>query len=620
MSDSPDGRFPFENIARRVLRRVVARRWVALLRRTAWPVAGVAVLAFAWSVSVGPGAAVMARWAVLIALLWIVITAFVAFFHRPSRYEALALWDEKAGRRDAFANAWFFEQAREPSAAQHAHRAAQEGLLPAALPRLVADLPLEGARGLWPVPAVLLLWIAIGVATMDKSTDGPLDAGTGERLHQEVKRLATREWEPQKLSGLGEKEKAAMEKLKQNLADTAKALDNAGGKSARKVLAAVERSARAAEKLAEDIASDRDAWASDKMIHALRAHADTADLGDAVAGKNAKEVERAAEGLSKTLGDKALPEEGQQRLSQALDQARQSSEPEDEKRAVGQHVIAAGADMAAKQPAKAAEEFQRLAERMRDIARREETRRELEKLAQELREAGGGAPSESGGAMQQVAGSEQQQSQGQQGEVPQVPQSNPSQNPGGQPQLSPPGLGQNQPPMMSPPSGDGQQGRELPMLSQAPPGAGSGKSDGKPMLLAPVPGQKPGEKPDKAPEMIVRSEGTPDKPDGLIAVAAPESGRPGAAKAELKGAPTEKQDTTGQSVVNAQRGNEGQSATRAVEGAVRGDRASRAGSELAVDFLQAEEAALDEMALPPARREQVRRYFTELRKRLEKPN
>ena len=108
--------------------------------------------------------------------------------------------------------------------------------------------------------------------------------------------------------------------------------------------------------------------------------------------------------------------------------------------------------------------------------------------------------------------------------------------------------------------------------------------------------------------------------DGVIAISTPESSRPGAAKAELKGAPTEKQDTAGQSVVNAQPAGDGPSATRAVEGAVRRDRAARGGSELAVEFLQAEEAALDEMALPPARREQVRRYFTELRKRLEKPN
>jgi hypothetical protein len=38
---------------------------------------------------------------------------------------------------------------------------------------------------------------------------------------------------------------------------------------------------------------------------------------------------------------------------------------------------------------------------------------------------------------------------------------------------------------------------------------------------------------------------------------------------------------------------------------------------LSVEFMEAQEAAMDEAALPTARREQVRRYFNALRKRLE---
>lgn len=614
MSDSPE-RFLFESTARRVLRRVVLRRWVALLRRTALPAAGVAALVMGWRLSRGADVSSIGRWAAAMALAWIAGTAIWAVLRRPSRYEALALWDEKTGRRDAFANAWFFEQTSEPTESQRAHCEAQRARIAASLPRMASDLPLEGLRALWPMPAVLLVSLGLAILMADHTPERPLDASAQDRLQKETKRLAEHAWDKQKLSGLGEKEKSEIEKLKQNLADTAKSLESAGGKSAREVLAAVEKNARAAEKLAEDIAADRDAWASEKMINALRAHADTADLGDAVAEKIAGQVARSAEALASTLGDPGQPAETQQRIGDALDQARQSSEPEDAKRAVGQHVLAAGSDMAAKQPAKAAEEMQKLAERMKDLARRDEVRRELEKLAQELREAGGGA-GESGGAMQQVAGAEQQ-GQSQQGDVPQAPQSAPSQN---QPQLMPPGLGQNQPPMMSPPSGAGQQqGQQLPMLSQAPPGTRTGKGEGKPLLLAPVPGQK-SEKGDKPPEILIRSDEPPGKSDGMIAISTPESGRPGVAKAELKGAPTGKQDTASQSVVNAQRAGEGPSATRAVEGAVRRDRAARGSSELAVEFLQAEEAALDEMALPPARREQVRRYFTELRKLLEKPN
>ena len=47
---------------------------------------------------------------------------------------------------------------------------------------------------------------------------------------------------------------------------------------------------------------------------------------------------------------------------------------------------------------------------------------------------------------------------------------------------------------------------------------------------------------------------------------------------------------------------------------------STATMRAALDAIAAEENALDEAALPAARREQVRRYFTELRKRFEKEN
>jgi hypothetical protein len=41
---------------------------------------------------------------------------------------------------------------------------------------------------------------------------------------------------------------------------------------------------------------------------------------------------------------------------------------------------------------------------------------------------------------------------------------------------------------------------------------------------------------------------------------------------------------------------------------------------MAVETIHEQEAALDDAALPPSRREQVRRYFQELRKRFEPEN
>jgi hypothetical protein len=93
--------------------------------------------------------------------------------------------------------------------------------------------------------------------------------------------------------------------------------------------------------------------------------------------------------------------------------------------------------------------------------------------------------------------------------------------------------------------------------------------------------------------------------------------QPGAGKADLNNQPTQKQESGNQSVVQAQQNNEGRSTVRSIEGGPRTEQSTRSATQTALEAIQAEEAALDESALPPARREQVRRYFHELRKRFE---
>lgn len=99
---------------------------------------------------------------------------------------------------------------------------------------------------------------------------------------------------------------------------------------------------------------------------------------------------------------------------------------------------------------------------------------------------------------------------------------------------------------------------------------------------------------------------------------APSSGdKPGVGKSDLNNAPTSKQETAKSDMVQAQQNAEGQATVRSVEGGARQEQSSRSATQTTLDAIQAEEAALDEAALPPARREQVRRYFNELRKRFE---
>ena len=56
---------------------------------------------------------------------------------------------------------------------------------------------------------------------------------------------------------------------------------------------------------------------------------------------------------------------------------------------------------------------------------------------------------------------------------------------------------------------------------------------------------------------------------------------------------------------------------RSTEGQPHTENAREERKQAAMDFIKAEEDALDEEPLPLTRREQVLRYFTELRKQLE---
>ena len=353
------------------------------------------------------------------------------------------------------------------------------------------------------------------------------------------------------------------------------------------------------------------------MVQELRKHADTADLGDAVADKKADNAAKAADALAGQLKSPQLTNESRERVNETLKNVQKGAEKDDRKRMVGENVLAAGDQMSAAKPAEAGKEFEKLADKMREIARREQTRKELEKLAQQLRDAGSNITGQSSGGMQQMAEAGQQGNSQQSGQSQQVPQSSPQGQNGSQ-QLMPPGLGQNQQQgqmNQAPVPGTGQQ-QQLPMMTAQQPGQGQ-EGKGKPTLFAPVPGMKPGEKPDA----IMLGQGPPaGEPNATISMAAPGGLPPGAGTAKLNNDATEKQQSGNQSMVAAQKTGEGQSTFRSVEGGTKKETASRSATATAVEAIQAEEEALDEQALPPSRREQVRRYFTELRKRFESRN
>lgn len=611
----------FAPVAQKVAFRVSLNRGLKWLIRTLWPVVAlVAVLVIASTLT---GSRALAWSSLIILALWLLLTLAWAFWKRPGHYSVLALWDQAAKRREDFATAWWFEQQATQTEAQSAHLSAQKQRLAEALPQLSRDLPLPLNRWLL-LPFVLSL-AGLTVTETLHPTAKPLtvDEAMAQIAQKEARELAQMDWDKKKLEGLQAEESAALEQLKQNLKRTSEALEKAGGQDAREVMSSLESRAREAEKLAERLAADKENWASEKLIQSLREHADTADLGDAVAAKNTRQTSKAAEAIAQQLQSPQLTQDTRDRLKETLKAAAQQSEAEDQKRTVGQHVLKAGDQLQKDLATDAGQEFQKLAEKMSDLARREQAQKELEKLAQQLRDAGSNisGQNQAGGMQEMAAAGQSPQSNASAPSAPQVGQSQPpSQGPSADSALQPPGAGQmsqaqQQMLQQNPVPGTGQeQQMQMGQLQPGQQGQEGKHGEGQPMLIAPIPGQKPGEKPDA---LVLGPPGDNPGNGPMMMLSAPGGKQPGFGKADLNAEATAKQNSSNQAVVAAQQNNEGQSSTRSVEGGARQENATRSASQIATEAIAAEEEALDEAALPPARRDQVRRYFTELRKRFE---
>lgn len=533
-----------------------------------------------------------------------------AWWKRPSVYAAWALWDREAGRREAFAAAWWYESREGQTEGEAAHLKAQAAELPGALGRMVVEMPV--------VRVGRLGWLIFGLGMtgvvgwwMDAVRRGPeLSAEMVATATVEAKKLAEMEVTAEKLAGLTEEERKA---LVEQIKGAAEALSQSAGKTAREVLDALEQRAREAEKLAERVGAGEEAWASEALTEALRKQADTADLGDAVADRKGGEAADEAEALAGRI--EAGGEEQVERLEGVFDEVNAAAVPEDGERLVGSGVSEVAKGLKVGEKAKASEAMRQMAQRLREKQGRQQTQAELERLAQQLREAGSqmanagaegeamqaltegsqGQPPNGGGQARKPESADGQG--GQQGQMAQVSEA---------PEPGASGKG-------------GQAGQQGPQLSlgEGNPNAGKGgekPEEGTPMLMAPVPGQDAGDKP---PEMMVMTPGS--SPSGGAIVGAGSGLPPGSAKSEMKGGETVVPESVKSAMAKAEKTGEGASSVRQVEGgAPREEGVSQGSAGLSVEFMEAQEAAMDEAALPRARREQVRRYFNALRKRLER--
>ena len=365
--------------------------------------------------------------------------------------------------------------------------------------------------------------------------------------------------------------------------------------------------------------------ASPELTAALREQADSVELGDAVADRAAQRAADEAEALAGKAGKAEGP--AAERLQELFKELGSAVQAEDEERPVGEAV----ARSAAAQNLPTAEQALRdLADRMRTLAEQQQTQEELERLAQSLREAGSrvaNAGAQNTESTEAMTAAENGQQPSPSGESPPVE----GLDAGSMSQEAKPQESDSQSLAVAPPSGqqegsggDGRQsqlqaGQTGPQLSlgQPDPNAGRGSEGTEekegPRLFAPVPGQPTSE----PPTMMLAM---PAAPSGGAALNAPGAGlAPGKGSTQaFAGEQTDVAETARQVQVKAQQSGEGSSMLRQIEGgAPREEDASQTASQLSVEFLEAQEAALDEAALPAGRREQVRRYFNALRKRLE---
>ncbi len=604
---------PFAEASRRVESRMWVRKSLIVLLKT-WPYALLAVASLMLMRILGAEFATLPL-ALVAVFIWMVCASIWAWRKKPSSYAALSFWDQQTARNDAFANAWWFEHQSVRSAAEQQHLDNYQVRLPEALKNLERDIVLPRVRWLTLIPLSAFMILLLPHGTGLRLPDISLNQHGIDIAEKEGKKLAEKTIDPAKMQSLTEEEKKELEKLQAKVQEAAKALQDDKSKTAREVLSELEKSARDAERLAAKLGAGEGAWASEQMITEMRKHADTSEIGDATANKSAENTAREAQKLADKLKDDKLTRETMDRFEITLKEIGVQGQKEDKERTVGQHLLNADKNMSQSLPQEASKEFQALADKMRTIAAREKAREQLEKLAQQLRQSGSDIAGEGSQGMQQLAGSPGEQGQGAQGNQGQqssqqqmqamqnAPQMQPMQSPG----LSnaPQGQGQQgnaqQMSAMTPVPGSGQPGQALPAPGNGPP---SNDPNSKPMLIAPIPGTQPGQ-----PSNIAILGTIPgSNPGGLQA---------GNGTAQMGNTPTQQSKAANQATVNAQRNADGASSVRAVEGQAHPENASRSAQAATIQAITAEENALDDQALPPARREQVRRYFTELRKRFE---
>ena len=591
----------FSEAAARVARRLVVVDVGALLGRSAGLV--FAAAAGAWLVLRRVGVRDPGWWAAALIVAWLAVVGVIAWTRRRGPFEALAAWDRTAGRREMFASAWFFERSGAADSGAVLHLATARAVLDRESAGLRRAFPLRLRVWAWLAPLAFAVfafsgWLRLPVSSENRALSAEA-RGQTTRIGAELAKLAAA-LEP--LKGLSAEERKRLQHLQSELEDAAKKLDRA--ETPRDLLEELERRARDAEKLAEQLRADDPGALSSPLLSELESNADTAELGNALRAEDLGRVAEEARLLQARLGHQKPTLEEQKRLEEALKRATEAMNDKDRKSKVGEKLEEARKQLADGKRERAAEQFGDLADRFATAAQRQQAQKQLRELAQNFRGAGG-----------QILGGQNLQ------RLAPAPPAGTALLPG----LPQPPPGQL-PPGGAPPAGAGGPLALFPAPGEPPPGAprgtllfpvpGTGKAPGGLSIPLPGEGENPGGEPGGVLAFPIPGAGA----GGAIAAipdGAPGGSTAGRGTAPLGGDPTKPLEAQQTGVVAPTPGAEGPSEMRSVAGQSHREQASRARTEMAKEFLKVEEAALADEPLPLSRRAQVLLYFTALRQQLE---
>ncbi|MGI8601739.1 MAG: hypothetical protein ACR2OZ_01935 [Verrucomicrobiales bacterium] len=600
----------FQAAARSVTRRLALTYFLAGLRKGIWLVAAAVPVLIILRLS-GIRAPEVSIVMVLLAA-WALMALNYSWRRWPTPYAALAAWDRAAGRSDLFSSALIFEeelarQGVEVDPGRELHLVRAGNGLADMQASLKQELRLPHSTWTWLAPSLALLMIFVPWLKPQLSAgDSPMTASMLANAKNEAEKLLVSEKRAAEIKELSEDERRRLAELQKSIQETAAKLKDAAEMTPREVLAELEKRAREAEDLAKELGADNTAWASEQMLAEMRKHPDTADLASGIRDRNAGTSGAESRQIANQLENPQLTSEASERIAQALDRTMNKATDDDRKKMVGQHVGAADQHMEKQEAPAASGEFAKLAEKFERQEQRENSQKELQKLAERLRQSGGSIMGQNNQGMKKLAGN----------------QSGAATQPSTMPDMTP--LGQ-----LDGARGDSSQ-LPVPGLGKIPeikfgkgrgsviPGTGKLPIDIKSLTLIPgTAGQPEMALPLAAPIPGTAAKAALSAP-GLEGGAAAQGGlRAGRGHLPSGNSPSKPKVAGAQGEVAGSINEDGESFVRQIEGQPHEEAALRAAKKTAADFVKVQEEAFDEQALPPSRRQQVRRYFEAIRLRFE---